>query len=924
MKHSIHSRMTGSSMAWMALVASAAAAPQRSLWTEYGDIRRERFGQSVAWLDDLDGDGVRDFAAGAPTWEAWSQPVARHGIVRLCSGADGSLLRELRDDSHHSFGWVVANGGDLDGDGHDDVLVGAPDDGNGAVFAFSSQSGARLLALGDAPPDAHPDLYGQALLSLGLVDGDDVPDFVVGVPGEVVNGLAVGRIELRSGADGALLRSMNGADLSLFGSERQLDAAGDVDGDGAGDLLTAKISFAPDNTPNCDLDVWSGASFANLFHATVTLPQRLQYDHAPCVRAAGDVDGDGTGDFIASMVARIGTVSSRAVVVSGATGATIRVLTGSFEFGERCDGVGDVDGDALAEVAVTLGAIVYGDGDLRLFKGSDGSELRTILEDSFQSHAFATSFDGSVDADGDGVHDLLVGSPPYYDPISHWYGGPGRVQRRSLLDGSKLCARDGEPTALHLAGSALLVDDVDGDGRLDVVVREVDELDFTHPVERFSLRSGADGHELQSTPLATTAIGSYRGALLAIPDIDADGLVDFACAQVGGAWQVELRSGATLQLVRTLALSRSPDGMALAAAVQPATGAVEVAVGLPNADHPLGFPGVGRFAVYDAASGVLRFEVAGKTAFPYENFGSAVAAAGDVDGDGVADWAVGGPGNGKVAVDCGRLSIVSGVDGSGLANVYGAVANQALGGQVAPLADLTGDGLPELAVKSALVSNSGAALGKIELLDGATHAAYATLTGTTAGEYAPAQLLAFPDLDGDGSDDLALVGSGGDLYQFRSGRDLTLIHRVESGPTSLLAPPPAGRTGRIRRGGGPLAVSWSESDTTFGEYAGRLDLIELDDLYLEVAPASAPAGATVEVWVRRGPSALPAALLLESIDGAPVGVLLALDTFDGAGELALDAVIPPGLTGQVWTLRGYAIGWNGKLVISQSATFTFE
>ncbi len=923
MKHLSKSRLTGVSVAWLALVASAAAAPQQSLWTEYGDIRRERFGQSVAWLDDLDGDGVRDFAAGAPTWDAWIQPVPRHGIVRICSGADGSLLRELRDDAHHSFGWKVANGGDLDRDGHDDVLIGAPYDGNGSAFAYSSQSGARLLALGDAAPDARLDLYGLALVSLGLVDGDDVPDFVVGVPGEFVNGLAVGRIELRSGADGALLRSLNGADLSLFGSERQLDAAGDVDGDGAGDVLTAEIFFAPDNTPNCNLDVWSGASFTSLFHATVTLPQRLQYDHGPCARAVGDVDGDGTGDFVVSMVGAFSTVTSRAVVVSGATGAEIRVLTGTAEFGQSCGGVGDVDGDGLAEVAVTLGSIEYGDGDLRIFRGSDGSELRTILEDSFQSHAFATSFDASVDADGDGVRDLLVGSPPYYNPSSSRYGGPGRVQRRSLLDGSKLIARDGEPTALHVAGSALLVGDVDGDGRLDVVVREVDELDFNDPVERFSLRSGADGHELQFATLTTTPIGSYRGTMLAIPDIDGDGLVDFACAQVGGGWQLELRSGATLQLLQSLALSSSPSPMLLVAAVQPTTGAVEIGVGLPTADHPLGFAGVGRFAVYDAVSGALRFEVYGKTAFPNEAFGTSVAAAGDVNGDGVGDWAVGGPGNGKAAPGCGRMSVVSGVDGSGLYNLYGS-AGQGLGTHLAMLADSSGDGLPELAVVSVLGTVSGRALGKVELIDSASRTAYATLNGTVAGEFFPSYLIAFPDLDGDGSDDLAFVVSGGDAFQFRSGRDLTLIHRVTSSPTYPLAPPPVGVTGRIRRGGGPLAVSWSELDTTFGEYAGRLDLLELDDLYLEVEPRSAPAGATVEVWVRRGPAAVAAALMLESIDGAPVGVLLALDDFDGAGELALDAVIPPGLSGQEWTLRGYAIGWSGKLVISQSSTFTFE
>ena len=96
----------------LATVAAAAPAPQQVLWQQYGEVRKEKLGQSVVWLDDLDGDGVCDFAAGAPAWDP--PEVLRHGIVRICSGVDGSLLRELSD-KRHSFGLKVANAGDLDG-----------------------------------------------------------------------------------------------------------------------------------------------------------------------------------------------------------------------------------------------------------------------------------------------------------------------------------------------------------------------------------------------------------------------------------------------------------------------------------------------------------------------------------------------------------------------------------------------------------------------------------------------------------------------------------------------------------------------------------------------------------------------------------------------------------------------------------------
>jgi len=907
-----------------ALAASSATA-QQSLWTQLGELRYERYGQSVAWLDDLDGDGVRDFAAGAP---AWDPPfVPRHGLVRICSGVDGSLLREIRDDARRSFGWKVANAGDLDGDGHDDVLVGAPYDGDGFAFACSSASGATLLELSGSASASPLARYGDGLVSLGDVDGDAVPDFAVGAPDHVATGVRVGLIELRSGATGALLFARTGGGDSNFGDDLQLDAAGDFDGDAIGDLLAVQMVAAPVGQPNCDIDVWSGATFQSVFHKAITLPGTFgaSFHHA-CARIAGDVDGDGTVDFVVSMDQRVPGPSARAVIVSGATATNLRIIVGAGSaFGQRCGGVGDVDGDGLAEVAVTWGSIVYGMGDLEIYKGSDGSLLRTILEDDNASHAFATSFDATVDADGDGIHDLLVGSPPYYDPPSGWLGGPGRVQRRSLLDGSTAFATDGTNFELYLTGQAALVDDVDGDGLLDVVARASGKQTLAAD-DWLTLRSGADGHELAASPLP---LADLQGAMLALPDVDGDGLVDVAVApNDGSAARVEVRSGATLQLLKTLTLpTGAASGLVLAAGVQPATGHVELCVGSPWVPAPSGGIYVGRATLFDVVTGTMSWWKAGNPAYAYEVFGGAVAFVGDIDGDGWGDWAIGAAGNGKNGADCGCVRFCGGKDGTLLQTLFGASSGLVFGKALVALPDQGGDGIRELLVKS---YQGGP--GKLDLLDSAGWTSVASVLGPIGSfaDYPTTIVGPLPDLDGNGVADVAVADSyGGSYYELLSGSDLRMIHRrrFDAGEYAVgwrAAGPPPGQTGVRRKGGGPVVVAWDSSRSDLGTNTGALELLEFDDLYLEIDPPSAPPNATVEVWVRGGPAGAAAAVALEAIDGAPTFVMLAIAAFDANGELALDAVIPPGLSGEEWTLRAYAIGWSGKMVVSQSALFAFE
>ena len=109
----------------------------------FGDGEQDQLGWSVSGAGDLSGDGVPDLVAGAKEHlESIFGFGASYGsgYARVCSGADGSTLATLAGPAFGSeIGYAVAGGGDLDGDGLGDLLVGAPSLAGmaGAVFSYS-------------------------------------------------------------------------------------------------------------------------------------------------------------------------------------------------------------------------------------------------------------------------------------------------------------------------------------------------------------------------------------------------------------------------------------------------------------------------------------------------------------------------------------------------------------------------------------------------------------------------------------------------------------------------------------------------------------------------------------------------------------------------------------------------------------------
>ena len=314
------------------------------------------FGSALTSLPDLDGDGVPDFAAGAP----WPTSTAgQRPYVDLVSGAGGSLIRRLEGEpGNGQYGNALASLGDVDGDGVGDLAIAAsgfhspsePSAGAGYADVVSGASGTLLWrATGGAT--------GVQLVSVARhpdMDGDEVAELAIGFSGEE-------RVEIRSGATGAILVTIEvpaGAGFGFpTGFGTGLAAGRDLDGDDLPDLAVGaptELYAVPTVGGPLRLGavyVYSGASAALVRRYAARQGEKYFGESLALIP---DADGDGLADLVAgNRLWRIG--------FSGNAPGTLHAYSirrsapifshGPGSYGVVSDG-GDWDGDGFGDIVL--------------------------------------------------------------------------------------------------------------------------------------------------------------------------------------------------------------------------------------------------------------------------------------------------------------------------------------------------------------------------------------------------------------------------------------------------------------------------------------------------------------------------------------------------------------------------------------------
>jgi len=170
-------------------------------WTAMGESTSDRFGYSVASAGDVNGDGYDDVVVGAYNNDGAGSDAGEayvyHGSSSgLSATPDWSDLGEAADDR---FGYSVAPAGDVNGDGYDDVIVGAHrNDGAGsdageAYVYHGSSSGLSATPDWSDQGEADSDEFGGNVASAGDVNGDGYDDVIVGAYGNDGGGTNAGK-----------------------------------------------------------------------------------------------------------------------------------------------------------------------------------------------------------------------------------------------------------------------------------------------------------------------------------------------------------------------------------------------------------------------------------------------------------------------------------------------------------------------------------------------------------------------------------------------------------------------------------------------------------------------------------------------------------------------------------------------------------
>jgi hypothetical protein len=391
----------------------------RCSWLANGEGTHHRFGYAVGTAGDVNGDGYDDVIVGGDQYKEFTGRVyVYHGGAR---GLDGSpAFVGTGENVNNHYGYAVGTAGDINGDGFNDVIAGAYHHANfrGRAYLYLGSSDGLAEPASFVLDGEGPDNYfGRSVATAGDVNGDGYDDIIVGAQ---AYDRSTGRAYLYAGGPTGLSASpaavLSGEGPSdSFG--QSVGTAGDVNGDDYDDVIVGAHSVN-NGTGRIYVYAGSGSGLKPIPSSVITgqgQGDRLGFS----VGTAGDVNGDGYSDVIAGAYGVSEGKGSVYVYAGGPEGLDARpILTATGEvagdwFGHSVGTAGDLDGDGYDEIVVGARNHDGNTGRVYLYAGSalglDAAPL-FIFDGQALNSWFGHSVGTAGDIDGDGHAEAIVGA----------------------------------------------------------------------------------------------------------------------------------------------------------------------------------------------------------------------------------------------------------------------------------------------------------------------------------------------------------------------------------------------------------------------------------------------------------------------------------------------------------------------------------
>ena len=798
----------------------------------------DRSGNPVGGAGDINGDGYDDFIIGAfdadpngnsesgSTYVVFGNPLTLSSTVDLSSlgGTDGFRIDGV--DAGDKAGFSVSGAGDMNGDGFDDLILGARQadpqgrmdagesyvlfghsGGFASVVNLSSLDGTNGFRIDGA---AASDDSGQAVTGLGDINGDGFDDVLVGARFAVADG-----------------NTQSGASYVIFGRSAGFGSAIDLL------FLDETTGFRLDGAA---MDDQSGRSLG----------------------PAGDVNGDGFDDLFigAPIAAPNGAASGSTYLIFGRTGgfgSAIDLSTIDGTNGFRLDGVAagdwagfalsgafDVNGDGFDDLIIgaqhadpngnSSGSsyVFFGDdfsGGIETQVGGDGSQTLNATQGASVDVLIGGRGDDTLVSDG-GDDVLRGGEGDDVLAIPDTTFSPRRLQGGNGLDTLRL---DGGRLVLDLIDlpDNRIVDveaiDLSGSGSNLLIVNPQEVLNLSSSSNTLTVRGGGDDR------IFIAGEGWIPNGTVNINAVTFERFVNGAAqlnVQVGLQKQFVVVNLSTLDGINGFRLdgvaADDLSGFAVSGAGDVnGDGFEDLIVGAPEAD-PGGDRSGATYVVFGRSGGFSSaidlssldgtngFRLDGVTAD--DESGTSVSGAGDVNGDGLADLIIGAYGANPIGDDSGSSYVIFGrtggfpaamslstLDGTNGFRIDGEAIDDESGFAVSGGGDVNGDGLADLIIgardadpggnsnagRSYVVFGRSTSFPAVIKLSGLTGLTGFRLDGALAADHSGRAVSMAGDVNGDGLEDLIVGAYGASPNGAVSGMTYVVFGRTGGMPVDL-------------------------------------------------------------------------------------------------------------------------------------------